>query len=62
MLGRIKKGEHVIGMKAVYVKGRVFRRGPPLVKGFYLGKMREWHMVRTSRGKIYLCSDVTKEQ
>jgi hypothetical protein len=62
MFGRIKKGERVIGMKAVYVKGRVFRRGPPLVRGFYLGKMREWHMVRTIRNKIYLCSDVTKDQ
>jgi len=61
MFGKIKKGERVIGLKAVYVKGKVFLHGPPLVKGFYAGKIREWHMVRTIRGRIYLCSDVTKE-
>jgi hypothetical protein len=60
MLGRIKKGESVIGMRAVSVRGRTFNRGPFLVRGIYLGKMRDWHMVQTRRRKIYLCSDIKK--
>ena len=60
MFGRVKKGESVIGMRAVCVKGRFFRRGPPVVRGFYLGKIHDLHMVDTHR-KIYLCSDVRKE-
>jgi hypothetical protein len=60
MLGRIKKGEYVIGMRAVSIKGKNFSRGPVIVTGSYAGEMREWHMVRTRRGKIYLCSDVKK--
>jgi len=60
MLGQIKKGESVIGMRAVQIRGRAFNRGPVLVRGSYAGKMRDWHMVQTRRGKIYLCSDVKK--
>ncbi len=62
MLGRIKKGESVIGMRAVHMRGRSFNRGPVLVRGSCAGKMRDWHMVETRRGKIYLCSDVRKEE
>ena len=60
MLGRIRKGESVVGMRAVQIRGGSFNRGPVLVKGHYAGKMRDWHMVQTGRGKIYLCSDVRK--
>ena len=60
MLGRIKKGDTVIGIRAVQIRGQVFNRGPVIVRGRYAGKMRDWHMVHTGRGKIYLCSDVTK--
>ena len=42
MLGRIKKGERVIGMRAVRVKDWTFYKGPPLVRGYYAGKMRDW--------------------
>jgi hypothetical protein len=38
MLGRIKKGESVIGMRAVSIGGKFFRRGPALVRGRYAGK------------------------
>jgi len=51
MLGRIKKGESVIGMRAVSIRGRAFNKGPVLVRGYYVGKMRDWYMVRTRRGK-----------
>lgn len=61
MSGRIKKGERVIGMRAVRVNDCTFYKGPPLVRGYYAGKMRDWHMVRTRRGKTYLCSDIKKE-
>jgi hypothetical protein len=61
MFGRVKKGEGVLGMRAVYINGKVFKRGPAIVRGSYAGKMRQWHMVRTSRGKVYLCSDIEKE-
>ena len=60
MLGRIKKGESVIGMRAVRVKDWTFFKGPPIVRGSYAGKMRDWYMVQTRRGKIYLCSDTKK--
>jgi hypothetical protein len=60
MLGRIKKGENVIGMRAVRVKDWTFFKGPPIVRGSYVGKMRDWYMVQTRRGKIYLCSDIKK--
>ena len=61
MFGRINKGESVIGMRAVSVRGELYHRGPLIVRGSYAGKMRDWYMVRTRRGKIYLCSDVRKE-
>ncbi|MFO7773523.1 MAG: hypothetical protein R6V59_06275 [Dehalococcoidia bacterium] len=60
MLGRIRKGESVVGMRAVTIRGKSFHKGPVLVRGSYAGKMRDWHMVQTGRGKIYLCSDVRK--
>jgi len=49
MLGRIKKGESVIGMRAVRVKDWTFFKGPPIVRGSYAGKMRDWYMVQTRR-------------
>jgi hypothetical protein len=61
MLGRTKKGDYVIGLRAIGIGGRVFRMGPPLVRGSYMGKMRDRYMVRTRRGRIYLCSDIKKE-
>jgi len=61
MFGRIKKGERVIGLRAVYAQGRFFRIGPPLIRGAYKGKIRGWHMVATRRGRLYLCDDVKKE-
>ena len=33
MFGRIRKGEIVIGLWAISIRGRVFRRGPALVGG-----------------------------
>lgn len=60
MFGRIKKGEIVIGLCAISIRGRIFRRGPALVRGSYIGKMRDHYMVQTRRGKIYLCSDIRK--
>lgn len=60
MFGRIKKGDTVIGLLAISIRGRIFRRGPSLVRGIYIGKMRDRHMVQTRRGKIYLCSDIKK--
>jgi predicted polyphosphate/ATP-dependent NAD kinase len=60
MFGRINRGEIVIGLCAISIRGRVFRRGPALVSGSYIGKMRDRYMVKTRRGKIYLCSDVRK--
>jgi len=48
MLGRIKKGESVIGLRAISAGGWIFRRGPAIVRGSYIGK-------------IYLCSDIKKE-
>ena len=60
MLGQIRKGDSVIRMRAVQIRGKVFNRGPVLVRGSYAGKMRDWHMVQTGRGKVYLCSDVRK--
>lgn len=61
MFGRVKKGEIVIGLSAISIRGRIFRRGPALVRGTYIGKMRDRYMVRTRRGKIYLCSDIKRE-
>lgn len=60
MFGRIKKGEIVIGLLAISIRGRIFRRGPALIRGSYIGKMRDRYMVQTRRGKIYLCSDIKK--
>lgn len=62
MLGRIKNGEAVIGLRAISVGGWIFRRGPPLVRGSYIGKMRGRYMVRTRRGKTYLCTDIKKDE
>jgi hypothetical protein len=61
MLGRIKKGDGVVGMRAVSIRGKTFFKGSVLVRAICAGKMRDWHMVRTARGKIHLCSDVKKE-
>ena len=60
MLGRIKKGDYVVGLRAIGAGSWVFRRGPAIVKGVYIGKMRDRHMVQTRRGKIWLCSDIKK--
>ena len=60
MLGRIKKGEYVIGLRAVGIRNWVFRRGPAIVKGIYIGKMRDRYMVQTRRGRVWLCSDIRK--
>jgi len=60
MFGRIKKGESVIGLCAISIGGRIFRRGPALVRGSYIGKMRDRYMVRTRKGKVYLYSDIRK--
>lgn len=61
MFRQIKKGESVVGMRAIHVKGKAYYRGPPVVRGFYLGKIRNLHMVSTRR-KIYLCTDVQQEE
>jgi hypothetical protein len=42
------------------VGDRAFRRGPAIVRGVYVGKMRDSYMVQTRRGKIWLCSDIKK--
>jgi hypothetical protein len=60
MLGRVKKGEYVVGLRAIGIGELVFRIGPPLVKGIYIGKMRDRYMVQTRRGKVWLCSDIKK--
>jgi hypothetical protein len=60
MLGRIKKGEYVIGLRAIGTKDWVFRRGPALVKGLYIGKMRDCCMVETRTGRVWLCSEIKK--
>ena len=61
MLGRIKKGEYVVGLRAIGVGAEWrFRRGPALVKGIYIGKMRDRYMVQTRTGRIWLCSDIRK--
>jgi hypothetical protein len=60
MLGRIKKGEYVIGLRAIGIGGRRFRVGRPLVKGNYIGKMRELYMAETRRGTVWLCSEIKK--
>jgi hypothetical protein len=60
MLGRINKGEYVVGLRAIGVNGWVFRRGPAVVKGSYIGKMRDCYMVQTRKGKVWLCSDIKK--
>ena len=62
MLGQIKKGEYVVGLRAIGVgEWRFnFRRGPAIVKGNYIGKMRDRYMVETRRGKVRLCSDIKK--
>ena len=31
-----------------------------MVKGRYVGKMRECYVVETRRGKVWLCSDIKK--
>ena len=62
MLGRIKEGEYVIGLRAIGVgEWRFrFRRGPAVVRENYIGKMRDCYMVQTRRGKGWLCSDIKK--
>jgi hypothetical protein len=62
VLGRIKKGEYVVGLRAIGVgEWRFsFRRGPAIVKGIYIGKMRDCYMVETRRGKVWLCSEIKK--
>ena len=60
MLGRIKKGDYVIGLRAIGIGGRVFRMGPPLVKGIYIGKMRDCYMVQTRTRRVWLCSEIKK--
>jgi len=60
MLGRTKKGEYVVGLRAIGVGGWVFRRGPAIVRGAYIGKLRDSYMVQTRRGKIWLCSEIKK--
>ena len=62
MLGRMKKGEYVVGLRAIGAgEWRFsFRRGPAVVKGIYIGKMRDRYMVETRRGKVWLCSDIKK--
>ena len=60
MRGRIKKGEYVIGLRAVGVGDWVFRRGTAVVKRWYIGKMRDCYMVLTRRRKVWLCSDIKK--
>jgi len=60
MLGRMKKGEYVVGLRAVGVGEWTFRRGPAIVRGTYIGKMRDCYMVQTRRGKVWLCSDIKK--
>ena len=54
MLGLIRKGEYVVGLRAIGVGELRFRRGPAIVKGTYVGKMRDCYMVQTRRGKIWL--------
>jgi len=41
MLGRIKKGESVIEISVVRVKDWTFFTGPPIVRGSYVGEMRD---------------------
>jgi len=60
MLGRIKKGKYVAGLRAIGVGEWRFRRGPAIVKGDYIGKMRDSHMVQMRRGKIWLCCEIKK--
>ena len=60
MLGRIKRGEYVVWLRAIGVGEWRFRRGPAIVRGRYVGKMRDLHMVETRRGKIWLCSEIKK--
>jgi hypothetical protein len=60
MFGRIRKGEYVVGLRAIGVGEWTFRRGPAIVRGIYKGKMRDSYMVQTRRGKIWLCSDIKK--
>ena len=50
----------MVGLRAIGVGGWVFRRGPAIVKGSYIGKMRDRYMVQTRRGKVWLCSDIKK--
>jgi len=60
MLGLIRKGEYVVGLRTIGVGELRFRRGPAIVKGTYVGKMRDCYMVQTRRGKIWLCSEIKK--
>jgi len=60
MFGRIKKGEYVVGLRAIGVGELRFRRGPAIVRGIYIGKMRDRYMVETRRGKVWLCSEIKK--
>lgn len=41
MLGRIKKGESVIGMSVARVKDWTFFKGPPIARRSYVGKTRD---------------------
>ena len=45
---------------AIMVRGRAFYTGPPVVRGMYAEKMPNWHMVKTRRARIYLCSNIEK--
>jgi hypothetical protein len=60
MLGRIRKGEYVAGLRAIGVGDWIFRRGPAIVRGTCIGKMRDCHMVETRTGKVWLCSEIKK--
>ena len=60
MFRRIKKGDYVIGLRAIGAGGWVFRRGSAVVRGIYIGRMRGWYMVQTRRGRVWLCSDISK--
>jgi len=56
----MKKDEYVVGLRAIGVGEWRFRRGPAIVRGRYIGKMRALYMVETRRGKIWLCSEIKK--
>jgi hypothetical protein len=51
MLGLIRKGEYVVGLRAIGVGELRFRRGPAIVKGTYIGKMRDCLWCRQGEGR-----------